>query len=234
MASGLEIKNLSVLRNSSVIIHSLNLEIGAGETHILTGVNGSGKSTLALALAGHPHLDVKADSLSFAKTNLLSLAPHERVQAGILVSSQQPVAIPGLKLISALRASYEAVHSKLTTSHFGGTRLFLKHVKELARSVGLAEDLLERGYYDDFSGGERRRGELLTALVLQPKLLVLDELDSGIDTQSFAQLAAAIKSLSHATILLVSHNPTFWKKLHPHQIWEMQAGTIKESHAKSN
>lgn len=232
MASGLQITNLSVRRNNSLIIPSLDLEIESGETHILTGINGSGKSTLALALAGHPHLDVTADCLTFANINLLSLAPHERVQAGILVSSQQPVAIPGLKLISALRASYESVHGKLTSSPYGGTRLFLKHVKELATSVGLAADLLERGYYDDFSGGERRRGELLTALVLQPKLLVLDELDSGIDTKSFSQLTAAINSLSQTTVLLVSHNPSFWKKLHPHQVWEMQAGTIKESHAK--
>ncbi|OGD62030.1 Fe-S cluster assembly ATPase SufC [Candidatus Beckwithbacteria bacterium RBG_13_42_9] len=231
----LVIKNLQVTVNSKEIIKGISLEIKPGEIQALMGPNGSGKSTLALALAGSQKYKVSAkgrsssgrkSEISIDGKDLLSLSPDKRARLGLFVSFQEPVAIPGVKVFSFLKEAYE----KLTGKH-----LLTSQFKELilgqAETLKLAPDFWQKELNQQFSGGERKRLEMLQALLFIPKYAIFDEIDSGIDLDGLKLIKKAILKLQKmgTGIILITHHPRLLKLIKPDKIHVLVDGRLVKS-----
>lgn len=198
----LKIKNLQISLNKKNILDKIDLSIKKGETHILMGQNGAGKSTLAQSIMGNADYLVKGEII-FAKQNLLKLDPQQRAALGIFLSFQQILEIPGVKIYDYLKLLYKKSHEKKLTP-----LKFKEFLKARMSLLNFDEKLLKRSLNHGFSGGEKKKMEVLQMLILEPKLIILDEIDSGLDIDAIKVVAQAINFLKkekQSSVLLITH-----------------------------
>ncbi len=222
------VKQLAVAADTISIVHNLSLTLQPGSIHAIMGPNGSGKSTLAHAIAGNPSLQVTRGSLHFGDTDITALAPHERAKKGIFLSFQQPPAIPGLKVFSFLQEIYRAI-----TSDEIEVELFHALLLSYCQQLKMDASFLERSCHDGFSGGEKKRFELLQILLLKPNLIILDEIDSGLDIDALklvAQVIATIKAEKpDVMVLIITHYQRLLTYIVPDHVHILVQGSIIES-----
>tara|TARA_B110000438_G_scaffold284093_1_gene312785 strand:+ start:999 stop:1742 length:744 start_codon:yes stop_codon:yes gene_type:complete len=229
----LKIKNLSAGINNKTILKKINLEINPGEFHVIMGRNGTGKSTLANIITGKEEYKIKKGDIYFNNESILTLMPEERACQGIFMSFQYPVSIPGVNSMHFLRSAVNSIrksngHTELDPS------TFIKSFKEKLKIVGLNEDFSKRAVNDGFSGGEKKRFEILQMLMLEPKLIILDETDSGLDIDALKIISEGInKYKSNKTaFLLITHYNRILQYLEPDFVHVLLGGTIVKSGKK--
>ena len=230
----LSVKNLRVNVEGKPILKGIDLEVKAGEVHAIMGPNGSGKSTLANVLAGREGYEVVGGSVVYQGKDLLALPPEERAREGIFLAFQYPVEVPGVSNIYLLKAALNAVRK-----HQGKSELdamdFLTLVREKLKLVEMKEELLYRAVNEGFSGGEKKRNEILQMAILEPKLAVLDETDSGLDIDALKVVANGVNTLrspERATIL-VTHYQRLLDYIVPDRVHVLAHGNIVKSGDKS-
>lgn len=226
----LAIKNLKVNVQGAPILRGIDLQVNAGEVHAVMGPNGSGKSTLAHVLAGRDGYEVTAGEVSYQGKDLLVMAPEDRARAGIFLGFQYPVEIPGVSSIYLLKAALNALRK-----HQGLDELdaidFLTLVKQKFKMMHMSEELLYRSVNEGFSGGEKKRNEILQMAVLQPRLAILDETDSGLDIDALKIVADGVNSLRspERAMILVTHYQRLLNYIVPDRVHVLAKGRIVKS-----
>jgi Fe-S cluster assembly ATP-binding protein len=231
----LEIKNLHArIAAGREILKGIDLAVAAGEVHAIMGPNGSGKSTLAGVLAGRPGYEVSAGSVLFEGGDLLALAPDERARAGLFLAFQYPVEIPGVNNMYFLRAAVNAGRRARGEAELDAGQ-FLKSVRATLKLLELEDDLLQRGVNVGFSGGEKKRNEIFQMAMLQPKLALLDETDSGLDIDALRLVAAGINKLRAPgrAVVLITHYQRLLDYVEPDRVHVLSEGRIALSGDKS-
>jgi Fe-S cluster assembly ATP-binding protein len=229
----LEIKNLHVTVDGKPILKGLTLTVGAGEVHAIMGPNGSGKSTLAYVLAGREGYEVTDGVILYEGRNLLDLAPEERAREGIFLAFQYPVEIPGVGSNSFLKAAVNAVRKHRGLPEYDAME-FLKLIREKRDLIGVGEDMLKRSLNVGFSGGEKKRAEVLQMTLLEPRLAILDETDSGLDIDALRIVADGVNKLrskEHA-VVVVTHYQRLLNYIVPDQVHVLVDGRIAKSGGK--
>jgi Fe-S cluster assembly ATP-binding protein len=226
----LSIKNLKVNVQGKPILQGIDLRVNAGEVHAIMGPNGSGKSTLAHVLAGRDGYEVTAGEVTYLGKDLLAMAPEERARAGVFLGFQYPVEIPGVSNIYLLKAALNAVRK-----HQGLDELdaidFLALIKQKLKMMHMSEELLYRSVNEGFSGGEKKRNEILQMTVLQPTLAILDETDSGLDIDALKVVADGVNSLRspERAIIVVTHYQRLLNYIVPDCVHVLTNGRIAKS-----
>ena len=216
------------------ILQSIDLEVKAGEIHAIMGPNGSGKSTLANVLAGREGYHLEAGHITYEDQDLTKMEPEDRALAGIFLAFQYPVEIPGVNNVYLLKAALNALRQ-----HQGKPALdaveFLALIKEKMRLVNMQEDLLHRAVNEGFSGGEKKRNEIFQMILLEPKLAILDETDSGLDIDALKIVAEGVNSFHNKdrSIILVTHYQRLLNYIVPDQVHVLFNGRIIKSGDKS-
>tara|TARA_B100001939_G_C16895721_1_gene597490 strand:+ start:458 stop:1210 length:753 start_codon:yes stop_codon:yes gene_type:complete len=229
----LEIKNLQAGVEGKMILNGIDLSINAGEVHAIMGPNGSGKSTLAQVLAGREGYDISAGSVSYKGQDLLDLGPEERVREGFFLAFQYPVEIPGVNTTYFLRAAVNALRE-----HRGEPELnavdFLKLMREKIQLLELDESLLKRSVNEGFSGGEKKRAEILQMALLDPTFAVLDETDSGLDIDALKVVAGGVNHLKRAdnAQLVITHYQRLLDYIVPDYVHVLVDGRIVKTGPK--
>jgi Fe-S cluster assembly ATP-binding protein len=226
----LSIRNLSVRVAGQQILNGVSLEIGAGETHAIMGPNGSGKSTLAHVLAGKPGYEITAGTVHYQGRDLLALAPEERARQGVFLGFQYPVEIPGVNNVYLLKAALNAARTEHGLPEVDAFE-FLSMVREKMKLMHIEDSFLSRGVNEGFSGGEKKRNEVLQMLVLEPRLAILDETDSGLDIDALKVVAAGVNSLRspERSCLLVTHYQRLLEYVVPDRVHVLVHGRIARS-----
>jgi Fe-S cluster assembly ATP-binding protein len=226
----LSIKNLYACVEDKQILNGLNLEIKAGEVHAIMGPNGSGKSTLSQVLAGNEAFDVTKGDVTFNGDNLLDLATEERAREGIFLAFQYPVEIPGVSNLQFLRTSVNAMRKHHGIEEMNAAE-FMKLAREVSKQVDLDPAFLKRGVNEGFSGGEKKRNEVMQALLLQPKLAILDETDSGLDIDALKVVADGVNALRapDRSILMITHYQRLLDHIVPDYVHVLSEGKIIKS-----
>jgi len=214
----LEIKDLHVTREGKEILKGVNLKTGPGEVHAIMGPNGSGKSTLAYTLLGHPKYKVTQGDILIDGKSILKLKADERAKKGLFLGFQYPTEVSGVGFSHFLRTAYNSLSKALEGDDrevFITVREFQKYLKENLEKVGLKEEFLSRYLNEGFSGGEKKRAEVLQMAVLKPKIAILDEPDSGLDIDAIQAVAKAISQVSgkEATTIIITHYARILKYL---------------------
>ena len=212
------------------ILKGLNISVNPGEVHAIMGPNGSGKSTLANVLSGKPGYTVTDGTLTLADTDLTELEPHERAQLGLFLAFQYPVEIPGVSNMEFLKASVDSL-ARARGEEQPNTAAFIKQVRLLATSVDLDPQFLKRGVNEGFSGGEKKRNEIMQLLLLEPKLAILDETDSGLDIDAL-QVVHRYKN-EHNGVVLITHYQRLLDYIVPDFVHVLADGKIIQSGDKS-
>jgi len=226
----LNIKDLYTAVENKKILEGLSLNVKAGEVHAIMGPNGSGKSTLANILAGKDGYQVTKGSVLYEDKNLLELSPEERARKGVFLAFQYPVEIPGVNNIYLLKAALNAIRK-----HKGEPELdameFMSLVKEKMKLVQMNEDLLTRSVNEGFSGGEKKRNEVFQMAILEPKLAILDETDSGLDIDALRIVAEGVNSLRNKkrAFILVTHYQRLLNYIKPDYVHVLGKGKIIKS-----
>lgn len=202
----LKIKNLKVAVEDKTILHGVNLEVKAGEVHALMGPNGSGKSTLAQVLAGREDYEILDGSIEYLGEDLLEMDIEERARSGVFMAFQYPVEIPGVSNAYFLRTAVNAIRRQRGEPELDAID-FLKLVREEMKTVGMREEFLHRSVNEGFSGGEKKRNEVLQMSLLEPKLAVLDETDSGLDIDALRVVSEGVNKLRspERSMLVITH-----------------------------
>lgn len=226
----LSIRDLSVTVDGKQILNGLSLEVATGQVHALMGPNGSGKSTLAYALAGRPGYEVTAGTVTYDGRDLLALAPEERARAGVFLGFQYPVEIPGVNNVYLLKAAVNAVRKEHGLAEVDAFD-FLGLVREKMQLMQMEDGFLSRGVNEGFSGGEKKRNEILQMLLLEPKLAILDETDSGLDIDALKVVAAGVNSLRSPgrSSLVVTHYQRLLEYVVPDVVHVLVRGRIARS-----
>lgn len=226
----LSIKNLRASIGQEAVLRGIDLDVRPGEVHAIMGPNGSGKSTLANVLAGRDQYDVTADVLTFDGQDLLELTPEERAHAGLFLAFQYPVEIPGVSNIYFLKAALNALRKCRGEDEVDAIE-FIGLVKDKMKQVQMQEDFLYRAVNDGFSGGEKKRNEILQMLVLEPKLAILDETDSGLDIDALKVVAEGVNSLrsQERSVVLVTHYQRLLDYIVPDHVHVLAGGRIVRS-----
>ncbi|MEK9181184.1 MAG: Fe-S cluster assembly ATPase SufC [Patescibacteria group bacterium] len=224
----LSIKNLHVGIGKKQILKGVRLNIRPGEIHALMGPNGSGKSTLARVLLKHPLCQIRAGTISFGKLKLNRLSTDKIARAGVILASQHPQEIPGVSVINLLNA---ATRTRPRRAKKIDVSAFTKKVRGVAETLRLPVELLSRSLNENFSGGEKKKTEILQISMLSPKLVVLDEIDSGLDIDSLCLVAKQIQRLQKtgAAILIITHYQRILKHIKPDFVHVMINGKIVKS-----
>ena len=226
----LHIKDLYTAVDNKKILKGLNLSGNVGEVHAIMGPNGSGKSTLANILAGKEGYNIAQGTVSYENENLLELSPEERARKGVFLAFQYPVEIPGVNNIYLLKAALNAIRK-----HQGKPELdameFMNLVKGKMKLVQMNEDLLSRSVNEGFSGGEKKRNEIFQMAVLEPKLAILDETDSGLDIDALKIVAEGVNSLrnKNRAFILVTHYQRLLNYIKPDHVHVLSKGKIIKS-----
>ena len=226
----LRIDNLCVGVGEEKIIEGLSLEINEGEVHAIMGPNGTGKSTLAGVLAGNDDYEILEGKIFYDGEDLLDMEVEERALAGIFLAFQYPSVLPGVSMMSFLREIVNAkrVHQGLDNVD----RLaFVKRVRELAKSVGMDDKILQRNVNESFSGGEKKRHEILQMMLLEPKMIVMDETDSGLDIDALRIIASGVEKMKNGerAMLVITHYQRLLEHLVPDRVHVMMGGKIVDS-----
>jgi Fe-S cluster assembly ATP-binding protein len=229
----LEIKNLHARVDEKEILRGVNLTVNAGEVHAIMGENGSGKSTLAGVLAGRDAYEVTAGEVLFEGKDLLDLDPEERAREGIFLAFQYPVEIPGVSNMYFLKAAVNAVRKHRGLPEYDA-RAFLKLVKEKIKLIHMSEDLLKRPVNEGFSGGEKKRNEILQMAILDPKLAILDETDSGLDIDALKAVADGVNALRRPdrSVIVITHYQRLLDYIVPDKVHVLLRGQIVKSGGK--
>ncbi|MBV68773.1 MAG: Fe-S cluster assembly ATPase SufC [Pelagibacterales bacterium] len=226
----LKISNLSVSVENKLIINNLDLEIGEGKKVAVMGPNGSGKSTLSNVISGKPGYNIKEGSIKFEDTDILKINPDERAAMGIFMAFQYPVEIPGIANSSFLRTAINSIRKKNNIEPVN-TRIFLEELNQIASKLGLDKSFLSRDMNEGFSGGEKKKNEILQLLLLKPKLCVLDEIDSGLDIDSLKVISKGISEYSNKknSMLIITHYQRLLDHVIPDEVHIFNKGKIVES-----
>ncbi len=229
----LEIKNLHVTVAEREILRGIDLSVGKGETHAIMGPNGGGKSTLAYVLAGHPGYDVTAGSVTFKGRDLLEMPPDERAAAGVFLAFQYPVEIPGVATMTFLKSALNAQRKARGETELS-TPDFVRKVREVAERLNVTQEMLRRPLNVGFSGGEKKRNEIMQMALLDPSLCVMDETDSGLDIDALRVVSDgvnAMKSPERSTIV-ITHYQRLLNHIVPDVVHVLSAGRIVRSGGK--
>lgn len=226
----LSINNLKVLIAEKIIINGLNLTINHGEVHAIMGPNGSGKSTLAKTLAGHPECEIQSGSISYLGKDLFDLSVEERANKGIFMGFQYPIEIPGLSNTAFLKAALNAQKKSRGDEEITAVD-FLKELKHNAEVIGMDQTFLNRGVNEGFSGGEKKRNEILQMMMLKPRLSILDETDSGLDIDAMKTVANGLNSMRRkdSSFLLITHYDRLLGYIKPDFVHVLSKGQIIQS-----
>ncbi len=229
----LVIKNLHATIDDKPVLRGLNLAVNAGEIHAIMGPNGSGKSTLVKIIAGHPSYEVTDGEIIYNGENLLDLEPEERAQKGVFMAFQYPVEIPGVSNMSFLRQSVNAVRKANAMEELDPLE-FDDFVREKMKLVEMDDEFLHRSVNTGFSGGEKKRNEILQMAVLEPKLSLLDETDSGLDIDALRIVAKGINELANENnaVLMVTHYQRLLNYVVPDKVHVLVDGKIVTSGGK--
>ncbi len=230
----LSIKNLHANVNGHKILTGINLTVNPGEVHAIMGPNGSGKSTLANVLAGREEFVVSEGTVNFEDQDLLDLSPEDRATLGLFLAFQYPVEIPGVNNMYFLKTAFNSIRRSRDEEELDAVDFFALVRKKL-KDVGMDEKFLKRSVNVGFSGGEKKRNEILQMLVLEPKLAVLDETDSGLDIDALSVIAKGVNSLRNKdrSIILVTHYQRLLKYIEPDYVHVLAHGKIVKSGDKS-
>jgi Fe-S cluster assembly ATP-binding protein len=226
----LDIKNLTATVGDKQILNGINLTVNAGEVHAIMGPNGSGKSTLAQVLAGHPAYEVAGGEVTFDGQDLLELEPEERAQHGLFLAFQYPIEIPGVSNAYFLRAAYNEMRKARGLEEVDPME-FLDIIEERAKIVEMDASFLNRSVNTGFSGGEKKRNEILQMAVLEPKLAILDETDSGLDIDALRIVADGVNKLKRpdTATVLVTHYQRLLNYIVPDFVHVLAGGRIVKS-----
>ncbi len=229
----LEVRDLRTKVGGVEILKGINLTVRAGEIHAIMGPNGSGKSTFAKALSGHPDYDVTAGSATLDGRNLFELAPEERARAGLFLGFQYPVEIPGVANAQFLRLTYTPVQGARGKDELDPLE-FDDFVREKMKLLEMDPAFLDRSVNEGFSGGEKKRNEILQMALLEPKLAFLDETDSGLDIDALRIVAGGVNTLSTAdnAVVLVTHYQRLLNYIVPDYVHVMEGGRILKTGGK--
>ena len=230
----LSIKNLHVAVEGKLILKGLNLEIKAGEVHAIMGPNGSGKSTLGNVLAGRSGYEIVEGSITYQNKNLFDLNPSERAIAGVFLAFQYPVEVPGVSNIYMLKAALNAKRKAQNLPEVDAMD-FLNFVKDKIKTVDLDQEFLYRSVNEGFSGGEKKRNELLQMMILEPSLAILDETDSGLDIDALKLVAEGVNSLRdpQRAFIVVTHYQRLLNYIIPDFVHVLVDGQIVKSGDKN-
>jgi len=227
----LEITNLHATVADKAILNGVSLDVPAGEVHAIMGPNGSGKSTLAYVLAGRPGYEVSEGSVEFEGHDLLEMAPHERAAAGMFLGFQYPVEIPGVSMLQFLRESLNAQRRTRGEAELSGAE-FIRLAREQAAALGMDAEMLKRPVNVGFSGGEKKRAEMVQMGIMNPKLAILDETDSGLDIDALRSVGAGINRIMRApdkAVLLITHYQRLLDYVKPDRVHVLSRGRIVRS-----
>ena len=226
----LKIRDLHARIGERAILKGIDLEVRAGEVHAIMGPNGSGKSTLASVLAGRPGVEVTRGTVEYLGQDLLALEPEERARAGVFLAFQYPVEIPGVNNAYLLKAALNAVRRQRGEAELDAFE-FLALVRDRMKLMQMDESFLNRGVNEGFSGGEKKRNEILQMAVLEPKLALLDETDSGLDIDALRVVASGVNSLRSPgrAIVMVTHYQRLLDYIEPDVVHVLSGGRILKS-----
>lgn len=230
----LSIKDLHAEVEGKNILNGLNLEIRAGEVHAIMGPNGSGKSTLGHVLSGRPGYEITQGSVEFLSKDLLTLDTEERAHLGLFLAFQYPVEIPGVSNMEFLKASVDAVRESQGAATYD-TVSFMRRAREACAAVDLDQAFLKRGVNEGFSGGEKKRNEIMQMMLLEPRLCILDETDSGLDIDALRMVASGVNGMRSEprSFLLVTHYQRLLDYIEPDFVHVLADGRIIKSGEKS-
>jgi Fe-S cluster assembly ATP-binding protein len=226
----LSVKNLHASVDGKEILRGIDLEVGAGEVHAIMGPNGSGKSTLAQILAGREGYQVTAGTVSYLEQDLLTMAPEERARAGVFLAFQYPVEIPGVSNALFLKTALNSIRKQRGLPELDAMD-FLQLLRDKMKLLGMDDTLLSRAVNEGFSGGEKKRNEILQLAVLEPKLAILDETDSGLDIDALKLVADGVNGMRNPerAIVLVTHYQRLLNYIVPDRVHVLSQGRIVRS-----
>lgn len=231
MNSFVQIHNVRASIDGQPLLRGIDLEIEKGKTVVIMGPNGSGKSTLSKVLAGHPDYEATGSAILDGE-ELLGLSPDERAQKGLFMAFQYPVEIPGVKVLNFLWTVYTQKYPERATRQYASIVDFRDFLVEKAKELDISKKLLERGLNEGFSGGEKKRLEILQLAVLQPKLAILDETDSGLDIDAIrivAQGVAKVKKETGMTVIVITHYQRILQYMDYDQVYVVADGRVVQS-----
>jgi Fe-S cluster assembly ATP-binding protein len=229
----LEIRNLQAEIGGRKILNGLDLTVNAGEIHAIMGPNGAGKSTLSYVLAGKPGYEITGGEVLFKGEDLLAMSPDERAAKGVFLAFQYPLEIPGVATVTFLRTALNAQRRKRGEEELSSPEL-LKRVREIAKKLGIDAEMLRRPLNVGFSGGEKKRNEIFQMAVLDPKLAILDETDSGLDIDALRVVAGGVNMLRSEkhSVLVITHYQRLLRYLIPDYVHVLAGGQIVKSGGK--
>ncbi len=229
----LEISNLHASVGDKLILKGISLQIKPGEVHALMGPNGSGKSTLAQVVMGHPDYRIDEGTIKIGRKVVNDLPAEKRAKLGLMMTFQHPIAIPGVSVVHFLRAAYKSLHPREKQK---SALEFFNYLKKEAKELKMSEELIKRPLNEGLSGGEKKKMEVLQLLVLKPKLIILDEIDTGTDVDAMRIIGQTIKSLTKRSrsstkpgVLLVTHYKRIFQYLKPDKVQVIKQGRLIKS-----